>query len=106
MPTDREVLLEVTVLLRKMQEPLAAISKETRLAEESLFLRLEELARNRPFLFDCTVQQLAQDEFVSVLSDHDSGAEVCAWSGAANGIVVEFDAWLDKKYPRPSRATA
>jgi hypothetical protein len=31
MPTEREVLLEVAVLLRKMQEPLAAISKETRL---------------------------------------------------------------------------
>jgi hypothetical protein len=45
------------------------------------------------------VQQLAEDEFVAVLSDHDSGAEVCAWSGAADGIVVAFEAWLDKKYP-------
>jgi hypothetical protein len=89
-----------------MQEPLAAISKETRFAEESLFLRLEELARNRPFLLDCSVQQLADDEFVAVLSDRDSGTEVCAWSGAANGVVVEFEAWLDKKYPGPARATA
>jgi hypothetical protein len=94
------------MLLRKMQEPLAAISKETRLAEESLFLRLEELARNRPFLLDCSVQQLADDEFVAVLSDHDLCTEVCAWSGAADGVVVEFEAWLDKKYPRSARATA
>jgi hypothetical protein len=92
------------MLLRKMQEPLAAISKETGLAEESLFLRLEELARDKPFLFDCTVQQVADDEFVAVLSDHDSGAEVCAWSGAVDGILVEFEAWLDKKHSRPSRA--
>jgi hypothetical protein len=94
------------MLLRRMREPLAAISKETRLAEESLFLRLEELARNRPFLFDCTVQQLADDEFVAVLSDHESGAEVCAWSGAPDGVVIEFEAWLDKKYPRASPTTA
>lgn len=94
------------MLLRKLQEPLAAISKETRQAEESLFLRLEELARNRPFLLDCSVQQVGHDEFVAVLSDHDSGAEVCAWSGAADGVVIEFEAWLDKKYPRPTRATA
>jgi hypothetical protein len=33
-------------------------------------------------------------------------AEVCAWSGAADGIVVEFDAWLNKRYPRPSRTMA
>jgi len=63
------------MLRRKLQEPLAAISKETREAEESLFLHLEELARNRPFLLDCTVQQLADDEFVAVLLDHDSGAK-------------------------------
>jgi hypothetical protein len=94
------------MLLRKMQEPLAAISKETRRAEDSLFLRLEELARNRPFLLDCTVQQLGDDEFVAVLSDHDSGAELCAWSGAPDGVVVEFEAWLDTKYPGTSRATA
>ena len=98
--------LEVIMLLRKMQEPLAAISKETQRAEESLFLRIEELARDRPFLLDCTVQQLGDDEFVAVLSDHDSEVEVCAWSGAPDGIVVEFEAWLDKTYPRPARATA
>jgi len=94
------------MLLRKMQAPLAAISKDTRQAEDSLFLRLEELARNRPFLRDCSVQQVGDDEFVAVLSDHDSGAEVCAWSGAADAIVVEFEAWLDKKYPRLARASA
>lgn len=95
MPGPR-VLLEVTVLLRKMQEPLAVISKETRRAEESLFLRLEELARDRPCLFDGAMQQLAEDEFVAVLSDHDFGAEVSAWSGAADGIVVAFEAWLNR----------
>ena len=94
------------MLLRRLREPLAAISKETRQAEDSLFLRVEELARNRPFLLDCSVQQVGDDEFVAVLSDHDSGDEVCAWSGAADGIVVEFEAWLDKRYPRPARATA
>jgi hypothetical protein len=93
--------LEIIMLLMKMQEPLAAISKETRHAEESLFHRLEELTQDRPFLFDCTVQQLGDDEFVAVLSDHKSGVEVCAWSGGADGIVVEFEAWLDKRYPRP-----
>jgi hypothetical protein len=62
------------MLLMKMQEPLAAISKETRHGD---------------------------DEFVAVLSDHKSDAEVCAWSGAADGVVVEFEAWLDKKYPLP-----
>ena len=94
------------MLTRKLQEPLAAISKETELAEESLFLHLEELARNRPFLLDCTVQQLTDHEFVAVLSDPDSGAEVCAWSGAADGVVVEFEKWLDKKYPRAAPASA
>jgi hypothetical protein len=34
----------------------------------------------------------------------DSGD--CAWSGAADGVVVEFETWLDKKYPRPVHATA
>jgi hypothetical protein len=94
------------MLLRKLREPLAAISKETGQAEDSLFLRLEKLARNRPFLLDCTVQQLGDEAFVAVLSDHDSSAELCAWSGAPDGIVVEFETWLDAKYPRPARATA
>ena len=94
------------MLLRKMQEPIAAVSKETRQAEDALFLRLEEHARNRPFLLDCSVQQMGDDEFVAVLSDHDSGADVCAWSGAANGVVVEFEAWLDKKFPPPAQSIA
>lgn len=92
------------MLFRRMQEPVAAISKETRRAEELLFHRLEALACNRPFLLDCTVQELTADEFVAVLSDPDSGAEVCAWSGTADGVVVDFEAWLDKKFPRPGRA--
>jgi hypothetical protein len=89
---------EVTVLLRKKTEPIAAVSKESEQAEDALFLRLEELARNRPFLRDCSVQSI-NNEFVTVLSDHDSGAEVCAWSGPADGVVVEFEGWLDRKYP-------
>jgi len=94
------------MLLRKMREPIAAVSKKTRHAEDALFLRLEEHARNRPFLLDCAVQQVADDEFVAVFSDHDSGAEVCAWSGAADGVVVEFEAWLDKRYPQRAPSTA
>lgn len=93
------------MLFRKMGEPIAAISKETRRAEELLFHRLEELARARPFLLDCTVQELAEDEFVAVLSDPDSGAEVCAWTGTADGVVVDFEAWLEKKYPRPAQTS-
>jgi len=92
------------MLIRSMQEPLAAVSKETRRAEDVLFHRLQQLAVNRPFVLDCTVQELAEDEFVAVLSDPDSRAEVCAWSGAADGVVVDFEAWLDKKYLRPGRA--
>lgn len=96
--------METIVLIRRMQEPLAAISKDTRRAEELLFHRLQQLALNRPFVLDCTVQGLAEDEFVAVLSDPDSCSEVCAWSGTADGVVVDFEAWLDKKYPRPGRA--
>jgi hypothetical protein len=88
------------VLLRKRVEPIAAVSKKTEEAEDGLFLRLEELARNRPFLLDCSVQHV-DDEFVAVLSDRDSGAEVCAWSGPADAVVVEFEAWLDRKCPQP-----
>jgi hypothetical protein len=94
------------VLLRKKTDPIAAVSKESEQAEDSLFLRLEELARKRPFLLDCSVQNV-NDEFVTVLSDHDSGAEVCAWSGPADGVVVEFEAWLDRKFPeRLSRSAS
>jgi hypothetical protein len=94
------------MLFRKIQEPLAAISKETRRAEELLFHRLQQLALNIPFLFDCSVQQLADDEFVAVLTDPESGAEVCAWTGTADGVVVDFEAWIEKKYPHPARALA
>jgi hypothetical protein len=89
-----------SVLLRKMIAPIAATSKQTEQAEGGLFLRLEELARSRPFLLDCSVQQ-AGEAFVTVLSDYDSGAELCAWSGPADAIVVEFEAWLDKRFPQP-----
>jgi hypothetical protein len=98
--------LEVEVLLRKRTEPIAAVSKKGEEAEDALFLRLEELARNRPFLLDCSVQSV-NDEFVTVLSNHDSGAEVCAWSGSAAAVVVEFETWLDRKFPEPlSRAAS
>ena len=94
------------MLLRKQTEPIAAVSKEGEQAEDALFLRLEELVRNRTFLLDCCVQSV-DDEFVTVLSDHDSGAEVCAWSGLADGVVVEFEGWLDRKFPeRVSRSAS
>ncbi|RPI53888.1 MAG: hypothetical protein EHM55_12460 [Acidobacteria bacterium] len=88
------------MLLRKIVAPIGAASRQSEQAEERLFLRLEELARGRPFLLDCSVQQVGE-EFVTVLSDHDSGAEVCAWSGPADGVVVEFEAWLDRRFPQP-----
>lgn len=94
------------MLLRKLQEPIAPASRASQQAEDALFLRLEEHGRNKPFMLDCSVQQLADDEFVAVLSDHESGAEVCAWSGAADGVVVEFQAWLDKRFPPSSAARA
>jgi hypothetical protein len=87
------------VLLRKSIGPALAASQQTQRAEDALFLRLEELARDRPFLFDCSVQQVG-DEFVVLLSDHDSGAEVCAWSGPADVVVVDFEAWLKRRFPR------
>jgi hypothetical protein len=37
------------------------------------------------------VRQLTDDEFVALAPD---------------GVVIEFEGWLDKKYPRPARATA
>lgn len=83
-----------------MVAPIAATSKHTEQAEEGVFLRLEALARGRPFLLDCSVQQVGE-EFVTVLSDPDSGAEVCAWSGPADTVVVEFEAWLDRRFPLP-----
>lgn len=70
------------MLFRGIVEPIAAVSKQGETAETGLFPRLEELARNRPFLLDCSVQQLGDDDFVAVLSDHESGAEVCAWSSS------------------------
>ncbi|MBI2186441.1 MAG: hypothetical protein HYU37_04875 [Acidobacteria bacterium] len=93
------------MLLRKKTEPIGAVSREAEQAEDALFLRLEELARNRPFLLDCAVQNI-NDEFVTILSDRDSGADVCAWSGPADGIVVEFEAWLERKFPESSRKEA
>jgi hypothetical protein len=89
---------EVNMLVRKVVAPIAPASKETERAEEGLFLRLEELARGQPFLLDCAVQQIGE-AFVVVLSDHLSGEEACAWTGQADGIVVEFEAWLDRRFP-------
>lgn len=94
------------MLFRKLREPIAAVSKETRQAEDALFLRLEELSRHRPFLLDCSVQQVGDDEFVAVLSDRESGAEVCAWSGAADAVLVEFEGWLDRRFPQPAPSSA
>ena len=88
------------MLLRKIVAPIAATSRQGEQAEETLFLRLEELARGRPFLFDCSVQKVGE-EFVAVLLDHDSGTEMCAWSGPADAVVIEFEAWLDRRFPQP-----
>ena len=88
------------MLLRKIVAPIAATSTQGEQAKETLFLRLEQLARGRPFLLDCSVQQVGE-EFLTVLSDHDSGAEVCAWSGPADAVLVEFEAWLARRFPQP-----
>ncbi len=94
------------MLIRKIQEPIAAVSRESQAAEEALFLRLEERARLAPALLDCAVQEVRDGEFVVVLSDHDSGTDVCAWTGAADGVLVEFSAWLDRKFPELARSSA
>jgi hypothetical protein len=79
-----------------MMEPVAALSKKEERGEDTLFLRLQEVADSQPDVYACTVQG-GDDEFIVVLSDPDSGNERCAWSGSADAIVVEFRHWLERR---------
>jgi predicted ATPase with chaperone activity len=67
-------------LIRKMMEPLAAVSKKEEREEDTLFLRLQDVAGAHGGAYACTVQGTG-GEFIVVLSDPDTGKEVCAWSG-------------------------
>lgn len=77
-------------------EPLAAISKSEEDAEDVLFLRLQDFAREPRVEYDCTVQG-ADSEFLVILSDPTSGQHVSAWSGSADGILVDFQHWLRRR---------
>jgi phage protein D len=76
-------------LTRKMMEPLAAVSKKDEREEDTLFLRLQDVAGAHADVYACTVQS-TDGEFIVVLSDPDTGKEVCAWSGSADAVIVEF----------------
>lgn len=76
-------------LIRKIIEPLTAVSKKEEREEDTLFLRLRDIAEAQRDVYACTVQG-ADTEFVVVLSDPESGKELCAWSGSADAVVVDF----------------
>jgi hypothetical protein len=86
------------MLLRKVVVTFSAASADGERAETELFGRLEELARGRPFLLDCSVQQIGH-EFLAVLSDHYTGHQLCAWAGPADVIAAEFKAWIERRFP-------
>lgn len=83
-------------LIRKIMEPLAAVSKKEERDEDTLFLRLRDIAEAQRDVYACTVQG-GDTEFVVVLSDPESGKELCAWSGSADAVVVDFQHWLEHK---------
>jgi hypothetical protein len=84
-------------------EPLAAVSKKEERDEDTLFLRLQDAADPQRDVYACTVQG-ADNEFIVVLSDPESGGELCAWSGSADAIIVEFQQWLERKAAGAARA--
>ncbi len=92
-------------LMRKLMAPLAALSREEEDAEDTLFLRLESLAATHPAMYDCTVQRV-DGEFVVILTEPETGVDVCAWSGSADAVVVEVQSWLARKGAVPSAATS
>lgn len=83
-------------LIRKIMEPLAGVSERTERDEDTLFLRLRDIAKARHDTYGCTVQG-SDSEFVVVLSDPGSGNELCAWSGSADAVVIDFQHWLEHK---------
>ena len=90
-------------LIRRILEPLAAVSKKEEQGEDVVFLRLQDLARDQSNVYSCAVQS-TDSEFVVILSDLDSGKEMCAWSGSADAVVVEFQHWLERKAVERARA--
>ena len=90
-------------LIRKLMEPLAAVSKKEERDEDTLFLRLQDVAAAQQDVYACTVQG-ADREFIVVLSDLESGNQLCAWSGSADAILVEFRHWLERRAAEATRA--
>jgi len=82
-------------LIRRIMEPLAAVSKKEEQSEEALFLRLQDVAGAH--VYGCTVQG-ADREFIVILSDPESGKELCAWSGSADAVLLEFQHWLEHRH--------
>jgi hypothetical protein len=86
-----------------MMEPLAAVSTKEERDEDTLFLRLQDVADSQRDVYACTVQGV-DGEFIVVLTDPDSGNELCAWSGSADAILVEFRHWLERRAAEATRA--
>jgi hypothetical protein len=86
-----------------MMEPVGAVSKKEERDEDTLFLRLQDVADLQRDVYACTVQG-ADREFIVVLSDPDSGNELCAWSGSADAILVEFRHWLERRAAESPRS--
>ena len=83
-------------LMRRIAEPLAAVSKKEEQNENTLFLRLQDVADPQRDVYACTVQA-TDGEFIVILSDPESGKELCAWSGSADAVVLEFQHWLERR---------
>lgn len=84
-------------LIRRLMEPLAAVSKKEEQSEDALFLRLQDVAGAAGDVYGCTVQG-ADSEFIVVLSDPESGKELCAWSGSPDAVILEFQHWLERRH--------
>jgi len=86
-----------------MMEPLAAVSRKEEQSEDALFLRLQDVAETQRDVYSCTVQS-ADSEFIVILSDPDFGKALCAWSGSADAVVLEFQHWLERRAAEAARA--
>jgi hypothetical protein len=80
-----------------MMAPLAAVSRKEEQSEDALFLRLQDVAATSHRVYGCTVQG-ADSEFVVILSDPESGQDVCAWSGSPDAVILEFQHWLERRH--------
>jgi hypothetical protein len=80
-----------------MMEPLAGVSRKEEQSEDALFLRLQDVAAAHHEVYSCTVQG-ADSEFIVILSDPDSGKELCAWSGSPDAVIVEFQHWVERRH--------